>query len=78
MKATTRPELTVVCATAVAPKPPPSIRAPSTAALIHSARVGSRAPRSSTQAISRPPAARKRVPIWKKGGKLGSAHLMAR
>ena len=78
MSATTRPELTVCSATAVSPYPAPSMSAPNTVALIHWARFGQRPPRHSTQAASSAPATRNRVPIWWNGGKLISAHLMAR
>ena len=78
MKATTRPEPTLVSATAVPPMPPPSISVPMIKALRHCLRVGQAAPRQRIQAISSAPANRKRVPIWKKGGKLSSANLIAR
>ena len=77
-KATTRPDPTEVCATAVAPYPPPIISVPSTAALIHCGAVGRGAPRQAAHSASNSPAATKRVPIWKNGGKLTSAHLIAR
>ncbi len=78
MKATTRPDPTVCSAYAVPPIPPPSINVPMTSALRHWRALGQAAPRQRTQAMSTPPANRKRVPIWKKGGKLDSANLMAR
>ena len=58
--------------------PPPSISVPTTSALRHCRAVGQGAPRQRIQAISSAPATRKRVPIWKKGGKLSSANLIAR
>src|SRR5947208_9970981 len=58
--------------------PPPSINAPTMAAWRHCVAVGQGAPRQRVHAISAAPANRKRVPIWKKGGKLSSAYLIAR
>src|SRR3954470_2383963 len=58
--------------------PPPSIKAPTIAAWRHCRRSGQAAPRTRIHAISTRPAKRKRVPIWKKGGKLTSAYLIAR
>jgi hypothetical protein len=78
MKATTRPEPTEVSATAVPPMPPPSIRVPQTSALRHSMSEGIGLPRQRIHAISSAPATMKRVPIWKYGGKLIKAYLMAR
>ena len=72
-------------ALAVSPMPPPSIRVPTIAALRHSRRVGrrgaspaARARRHAIHAASSAPAARNRVPIWKKGGKLTRANRIAR
>ena len=78
MKATTRPEPIDTSANAVPPMPPPSISVPTTSALRHCRRSGQAAPRQRIQAISTTPARRNRVPIWKNGGKLGSASLIAR
>jgi hypothetical protein len=78
MNATTSPEPTVCSAYAVHPMPPPSISVPTMAAWRHCLASGHAAPRQRIHAISTTPAKRKRVPIWKKGGKLSSAYLMAR
>jgi hypothetical protein len=79
MKATTRPEPTVCSATAVPPMPPPSISAPMSRACTHCRGVGQGARRTQRiQAASSRPATTKRLPICRKGGKLSSAHLMAR
>src|SRR5438132_6832771 len=58
--------------------PPPSMSAPTIVALRHCRALGHDAPRQRIHAISTTPAKRKRVPIWKKGGRLNSANLMAR
>lgn len=78
MKAATRPEPTCCSARAVRPMPNPSISAPTAAAWAHWRAVGQAPPRSVTHPNSKAPAHRKRVPIWKKGGKLASASLIAR
>ena len=78
MNATTSPEPTVCSAMAVPPMPPPSINAPTIRACHHWRAVGHGPPRQRTQPISSAPATRKRLPIWRKGGKLMSAYLIAR
>jgi hypothetical protein len=52
--------------------------APTSAALRHWTRLGQGEPRQRIHAISSAPASRKRVPIWKNGGRLISANLIAR
>src|SRR5687768_939557 len=51
---------------------------PTIAALRHSTSVGRARPRSLSHAISTKPATKNREPIWKNGGKLSSANLIAR
>ena len=80
MKATTRPEPTVCSAKrGAAHAAAEHQRADDSARCAIGARSGQRrAARSASTPAAATPATRKREPIWKKGGKLTSANLMAR